>query len=133
MRAGGDRVVRGHQPGADRLVLADVAVHLGLDRLDLLAGQRLGMREIEAEIVRRDQAALLGDMGAEPVAQRGVEQMGGAVIGADLASRRSASTERWTASPTATSPVADHGMMGVEPAERLRRVLNIGLQALVAS
>ena len=95
-------------------------------------GQRLGVREVEAETVGRDQAALLGDMAAEPVAQRGVEQMGGADGWRGSAPRRSASTERWTASPTRTSPERIDRMMGVEPAERLRRVLDIGLEALVA-
>jgi hypothetical protein len=61
-----------------------MAVHFFLDRLDVLAGQRLGMREIEPEIIGRDQAAFLGDMTAEPVAQRRVQQMGRAVVGAHL-------------------------------------------------
>ena len=47
------------------------------------ARQRLGVREIEAQPVGRDQAALLGDVAAEAVAQRGVEQMGRAMVGAD--------------------------------------------------
>ena len=70
---------------ADRLVLADVAVHLVLDRLDVLAGQRLGCEKSNRKSVRRDQAALLRDVAAEPLAQRGVQQMGGAVVGAHLA------------------------------------------------
>ena len=69
-----DRLVRGHQPGRDRLVAADLRVHVGFDLLDLLARQRLGVREVEAEIVGRDQAALLRDVRAEPVAKRGVQQ-----------------------------------------------------------
>ena len=132
-RAGRDRLVHAHQPDADRLVLADMAVHVGLDRLDLLAGHRLGVREIEAEIVGRDQAALLRDMVAEPLAQRRVEQMGGAVIGADLGRGARHRRASWTASPTVTAPAFDHRVMGVQLAERLRRVLNIGLASLCPS
>ena len=82
-RARGNRLVGGHQPRRDRLVGADLGIHLGLDRVDLLARQRLGVREIEPEMVGRDQAALLGDVRAQMPAQRGVEQMRRAMIGAD--------------------------------------------------
>ena len=66
----------------DRLVGADFGVHVGFDRGDLFGAQRLGVREIEAQAVGRDQAALLGDVAAEAMAQRGVEQMGRAMVGA---------------------------------------------------
>src|SRR6187549_28132 len=40
------------------------------------------MREIEAQAIRRDQAALLADMAAEAMAKRRVKQMRAAVVGA---------------------------------------------------
>ena len=61
-RARRHRIVDAHQPRTDGHILADVAIDVGLDRLDLLAGQRLGVREIEAEIIGRDQAPLLRHM-----------------------------------------------------------------------
>ncbi len=70
------RIVRSHQPGLDCLVSADLGVYLSLDRGDFLACERLGMREIEAETVVRNQRALLGDVIAQLVTQSGVEQMG---------------------------------------------------------
>jgi hypothetical protein len=72
-----------HQPGEDRPVGADLRVHIGLDPRDLLGAERLGMREVETQPVRRHQASLLGDMGAQALPQRGMEKMRGAVIGAD--------------------------------------------------
>ena len=66
--------------------MPDVTVHFRLDRGDVVDGQRAGLAEIEAQPVGRDQRALLGDMPAEAAPQRGVEQVGGRVIGAQLRS-----------------------------------------------
>ena len=52
------------------IVVGDV-----LDLLELLGGHRLGMREVEAQPVGRDQRALLRDVVAEHLAQRLVQQM----------------------------------------------------------
>ena len=82
-RAGGNRFVGSHQPRRDRRVGADLGIHFGFDRGDVVRRQCRGVREIEAQAIGGDQAAFLGDVIAEAMAQCGVEQMGGAVIGAD--------------------------------------------------
>ena len=63
-------------------VLADHRVHLGLDGVDLLGGERRGVGEVEADPLAVDHLALLGDVLAQHVAQRRVQQMGGGVVGA---------------------------------------------------
>src|SRR5688500_4240582 len=90
------------------------------------------MREIEAEIVGRDQAALLGDVSAEAVAQGGVKQVrrtvvganGGAAFGVDRLVERVADLER---------AFADVRAECVEFAERLRCVLNTAFEAIECS
>ena len=84
-RAGAEAlgVVRGHDPGVDGGVLADVGVDLGLDAGELVRGHRLGVGEVEAQAVRRDEAAALGDVVAEGAAQGLVQQVGRGVVGAD--------------------------------------------------
>ena len=57
-------------------------VDLGLDGADILGRERLRLAEVEAQAVGRHQRALLGDVGAEPPAQRLVQQVGGRVVGA---------------------------------------------------
>src|SRR5438309_7089298 len=49
----------------------------------LFRSKRLGVREVEAEIIGRDQAALLTDMVAQTPAQGGVEQVRRTVVRAD--------------------------------------------------
>ena len=114
----------------DRLVGADLAFTSASIAAISSRRQRLGVREIEPQAVGRDQAALLGDMAAEPVAQRRVQQVGRAVVGADArrGARRRPTGGR--SSPTLTSPCDDLGAQCVKLAERLRRVLNIALEAL---
>ena len=65
------------------IVVGDV-----LDALELLGAHRLGMREVEAQPVGRDQRALLRDVIAEHLAQRLVQQMGRRMVGADGAAPR---------------------------------------------
>ena len=47
-------------------------------------GQRGIVREVEAETVGRDEAALLRHVSAEPVAQCGVQQVRRRMVGAQL-------------------------------------------------
>src|SRR5262249_31185981 len=61
-RAGGDRVVDRHQAGGDGRILDDHVVGDVLDALDLGRAHRLGMREVEAQPLRRHERALLGDV-----------------------------------------------------------------------
>ena len=75
--------VGGHDPGLYGGVLADVGVDLGLDGGELVGAHRLAMGEVEAQPVRGDQAAALGDVVAERAAQRLVQEVGRRVVGAD--------------------------------------------------
>ena len=76
------RVLERHQPRLDRRVLQHDGVGHVLDRRDLLGRHRLGVREVEAQPVGRDQRALLRDVRAQHLAQRLVQQVGGGVVGA---------------------------------------------------
>ena len=70
-----DRIVQRHQPRRDRRVLQHDVVGDILDPLDLLGRHRLGMREVEAQPVGRDQRTLLRHVIAQHLAQRFVQQM----------------------------------------------------------
>ena len=69
------RIVDRHQPRRHRRVLQHDVVGDVLDALDLVRAHRLGMREVEAQPVGRDQRALLRHVVAEHLAQRLVQQM----------------------------------------------------------
>ena len=65
-----------------------------LDPLELLRAHRLGVGEVEPQPLRRDQRALLGDVVAQHLAQRLVQQMGGGMVGADGGAARVVDFER---------------------------------------
>ena len=113
----------------DRLVGADLGIHVGLDPGNVLAGQRLGVREVEAQAVGRDQAALLGDVLAEPVAQRRVQQMRGAVIGAGGVAAF-AVDDLVQALADRNLALGDPDVEHVKAAKRFRRVGNFTFEAL---
>ena len=103
--------------------MADVGVHFGFDGGDIGGGQRSRVRIVEAEAVGGDEAALLGDMLAEAMAQRGVEEVGGAVIGADPGA--AFDVDRLVEGVAGLDAAdGDFGVERVKLAERLRRVLN---------
>ncbi len=83
-----DRGVRRHQPRRHLAVLAHTRIHLGLHPGDVLAGQRSRLRDVEAQPVRRVQAALLRDMRTQPPAQRLVQQMRRRMVRADRGAPR---------------------------------------------
>ena len=66
----------------------DVVVHIGLDLRQCGRVDRARLREVEAQPFRRDQAALLRDVQAEPLAERLVQQMRRRVVGADAVATR---------------------------------------------
>ena len=68
--------------GFHAAVAEDLAVGDVLDLLQLFVGDRGEVREVEAQIVRRDQRAGLLDVSSEHLAQRGVEQVGRRVMAA---------------------------------------------------
>ena len=109
------------------MVRADLRIDLGLDRGEIVGGQCGRVRKVEAEAVGGDEAALLGDVLPKPMAKRGMEQMGRAVIGADRAAmrdidrldKRVAELDR---------PFGDRRAKRVELAQRFRRRGNIGFE-----
>ena len=89
-----ERIVERHQARGDRRILQHDVVGDVLDPLDLLRAHRLGMREVEAQPVGRDQRALLRDVIAEHLAQRLVQQMRRRMVRADGAAARMIDLER---------------------------------------
>ncbi len=77
------RIVHRHQPRGDLVVLQHHVVGDVLDAAQFVRRDRLLMHEIEAQPVRRHQRAALGDVIAEHLPQRLVQQMRRGVIGAD--------------------------------------------------
>ena len=65
-----------------------ITVHLRLDLGEVLARQRVVMREIEPQPVRRVERAALRHMIAQPLAQRLMQQMGRGMVGPDRAAPR---------------------------------------------
>ena len=80
--AGLHGVLDRHQARFDGGVLQDDGVGEALDLRDVLGAHGLGVREVEAQAVGRDHRALLGDVSAEHLAQRLVQEMGRGVVGA---------------------------------------------------
>ena len=72
LEGGGDR--------AHGVVGGDPRVDGVLDVAQLLRAERARVREVEAQLVRADVGAGLADVGAEALAQRGVQQVGGGVV-----------------------------------------------------
>ena len=58
----------------------DLRIHQALDLDELLGCDRLEVREIEAQPVRRDERALLQHVGAEHLAQRRMQEVGRGVV-----------------------------------------------------
>jgi hypothetical protein len=87
-------VVERHQARGDARILQHVVVRQILDLLQLLGRDRLGMREVEAQAVGRDQRALLRHVIAEHLAQRLVQQMRRRMVGADCRAARVIDLER---------------------------------------
>ena len=63
-------------------VAIDLFVHDALDVAPLVVGERLEVREVEAQPIRRDERAGLAHVRAQPLAQRGVQQVRGGVVAA---------------------------------------------------
>src|SRR3954468_1683642 len=78
-----DRFLDAHQLRHHRLVLEEHGVGDVGDAPYLLVADWLWMAEVEAQAVRRDERALLGNMVAENLAQGLVQKMGRGVVGAN--------------------------------------------------
>ena len=73
-------LVAGGDDRVDVVVVGDPAVDAVLDGGDVLRRQRLAVREVEAKLVRANGRSRLTDVVAEPLAQRGVQQVGCGVM-----------------------------------------------------
>ena len=130
-RAGLLGVVERHQPRLDRRVLQHDVVGDVLDLRSIsCGGDRLGVDEVEAQAVGRDQRALLRDVIAEHQAQRLVQQVRRRMVGADRASGARDRRRAPAASPTLSVPSLDLAVMarrgrrffcGVDHARSARR------------
>src|SRR3546814_4044815 len=89
------------------------------------------MAEIEPQPVGCDQYALLRHRAAEPRGQRRVQQMGGAMIGANLRAPFSVDRQMHAVADLDRTRL-DRGAMLVDPPERLGRVADRRLQSNVA-
>ena len=120
-----DGVVRRHEAGGHVRIMADLRVHVRLDRGDLRMGERFGMRIVETQPVGRDQTTLLRHMRAQFLAQRGVEQMGGAVVGADAVAAVDIDSEMDSIANLDAAGF-HRGAVGVDAAKRLGGILDRG-------
>jgi hypothetical protein len=77
----------------------------------LVGGERLEPGEVEAQAVGVDiGAGLLDGVGAEHLAQGGIEQVGGGVVALDGGAAPS-STVATTAAPLASEPLHEHALV----------------------
>ena len=76
------RILQRHQPGLDGRVPQHVGIRHGLHGRELVGRHGLGVREVEAQPIRRHQRAPLLHVIAEHLAQGLVQEMGGGVVGA---------------------------------------------------
>src|SRR3546814_471889 len=79
-RAEVQRLLHVHVPHLGTVVGADLGVDPALDLGQLRSRHRLEVREVEAQAVGSDQRAFLGDVRAQHLAQRRVQQVRGAVV-----------------------------------------------------
>ena len=82
------RFIGSHLPGAHIGIDADLPVHVTLDQGQFIRRDGLCMADIKAQTIRGHERALLGHMGAQAAAQGGVQQMGGRMVGPQLAAAR---------------------------------------------
>ena len=81
--AGSPRIIDGHQSRLDRRILQDDAIGQPLDFGNLGLADRLGVREVETQPIRRHHRTLLRHMRSEHLSQRLMQQMRGRMVGAD--------------------------------------------------
>ena len=103
--------------GLDLRVVDDPLVHELLDLPELGVGHRLEMGEVEAQPVRRVERAGLADMGAQHLAQRPVQEVGGRVVALDRAPAREVDREVGARRPRPGAPASAADL--VEVAARL--------------
>ena len=127
-RAGLHGILRRHQPRGDGLIGANFLVHFRLDRRDVLIAQRGWIGEIEPQPLGCDQAAFLRHMAAKAIAQRGVQQMRRAMVGAQAIAPLAIHQHLYAVTKLQAATV-HHGVMGVQPPQWLGRVRNGGREA----
>ncbi len=130
-RAEIQRFLHAHVVHFNRVVGAHLRIDLALDHRQFGGAHRLEVREVEAQPVRRDQRALLLHVGAQHLAQRGMQQVrggmvedgGAAAIAVDLRRQRGADLQ------AAAAQLAD---MAMELAGELLRLLDLEQHAVCA-
>ena len=101
-----------------------MVVHIGLDQGERRRIDRAGLREVEAQAFGRDEAALLRDVKAEPLAQRLVQQVRRAVVRADAVAARAIDCQvKRVADGDLT--LGDRGHVREQAAEILPRILDL--------
>ena len=75
-RAGLDCLLGAHQSGRHPVVLANQPVDLGLDVVELIGRDGFRVGKVEPQPIRCHERAFLGDVIAEPLPERLVQQMG---------------------------------------------------------
>ena len=116
LEGGGDR--------ADRIARGDLRVDGVLDVAQLLRAERAGVAEVEAQLVGADVGAGLADVGAETLAQRRVQQVGGGVVALGGAPRRVIDAREHGLAPRCSVPCSTHDverLVVAEPEHALRR------------
>ena len=126
-RPGLDRISMAHQARRNVRVAAHLRVHVRLDERDLFGGERLRMAEIETEAIFRNERALLRDVRTEPIAKRGVQQVGRRMVGADAATARGIDVELHDIAD-ADAALGNARLMRMQLAERLGRRFDNGLE-----
>ena len=127
-RARFDRIIGGHQPGGNLFVGADFGVHLGFDCRNVIGRERRLMREIKPQALLGNHAAFLRHVPAKPIAQSRVDKVRGRMVGADTVTTRGIDLEFDRVTHRQTAGLNAH-LMRVQPAERLGRVGDGGLEA----
>src|SRR3546814_8286285 len=79
-RARSNGVIRGHKPCRYRFITPYLTVNIRFYGRDLVWRKRLGMGEVEAQTVRRNETALLHNMPPETLSKNGVKQVSGRVV-----------------------------------------------------
>ena len=95
--------------------------HHVLDRVAIVLGERAVEGEVEAQAIGMHQRSRLAHAGSQPLAQRGVEQMGGGVVALGAPAQRLVHRER-EGGARLDAPRLDHHVVVDHPGAVLLRV-----------
>ena len=116
-----NRLVHRHQACRDRRILDDDLVGHGFHLSQFVSTDRLGVRDVEAQAIGRNERALLRHMRAKHFSQRLMQEVGRRVVGADFGPARMIDFQQHGHS--ALDPALDHfAGMHEEPLAALLRI-----------